>query len=219
MSWILLDMLIADRSWPAIINSDHLTFGIFYALDWNSIHTLKQFCCCVVFFCFRHFLSTCDFYAYFYAYFYFDVKQPYLTITDKKKRLKWCKSVKVVRQSVGVMLSFLTSQISESNFVQLKIRRTVEGLIGFPIMVSIWKVPLLNGNFPFLSKSSEIRLFWRSDVTCGLSDLGLSLTEPERSKFLRVVRTHSSDTPSILAIFVYVFVLSFERPIIWHFVS
>ncbi len=59
----------------------------------------------------------------------------------------------------------------------------------------------LNGNFPFLSKMSKFRLFWRSDVTCGLPDLWLSLTEPERLKFLRVIRTPFSDTPSRLAIF------------------
>ncbi len=74
-------------------------------------------------------------------------------------------------------IQFFTAKY-ESNFVSLKIRRTAEGLIGFPIMVSTWTVPLLNGNFPFLSKSSEIRLFWRSDVTCGYPDLGLQLFSP-----------------------------------------
>ncbi len=40
---------ILHHIWPAIIYSDQLTICIYYALDWNSIHTLKQFRCVVIF--------------------------------------------------------------------------------------------------------------------------------------------------------------------------
>ncbi len=50
--------------WPAIIYSNHLTICIYYPLDWNSIHTLKQFCC-VVFFRFGHFSVNFVIFMYF----------------------------------------------------------------------------------------------------------------------------------------------------------